>query len=207
MIQHRQARIQFAEGAKLYLEGLRNVISDIDLGEIATVADVLVRLAERGGTGYVFGNGGSASTAAHFVNDLGKVARAYPSYCPTLYCLNDNVAVMTAIANDDGYEYVFSSQLNACLRPVDLVIAISTRGMSKNVLSAVESAKARGAESLAFVGFDGGKLINMVDNYVLIPSRDMQQVEDLHLALGHMVARMILTSAPANGAAMENQPG
>lgn len=197
MIQHREARIQFAEAAQLYLDELRSAAAGIDTSEIATVASSLTRLAERGGTGYVFGNGGSASTATHFVNDIGKVARAYPSYCPSLYCLNDNVAVMTAIANDDGYEYVFSRQLDACLKPTDLVIAISTRGVSSNVLAGVESAKTRGAEILAFVGFDGGKLINMVDDYVLIHSRDMQQVEDLHLALCHMVSRILLTSAPS----------
>jgi D-sedoheptulose 7-phosphate isomerase len=198
---HRQPHIQFAEGAKLYLEGLQSVIGLIDSSQIAAVVCTLIRLVERGGTGYIFGNGGSASTATHFVNDIGKVARAYPSYCPSLHCLNDNVALMTAIANDDGYEHIFSSQLNACLKPVDLVIAISTSGMSKNVLAAVEATKARGAEALAFVGFDGGKLINMVDDYVLIPSRDMQQVEDLHLALGHMVARILWTSALSQGAA------
>lgn len=200
MIQDGPPSSEFVTGAKRYLDDLRSAISDVNSSEIASAAHVLIKLAERGGSGYVFGNGGSASTAAHFANDVAKVARFFPSKCPNLFCLNDNAAIVTAIANDDGYEHVFSRQINAFLKPVDLVIAISTRGMSNNILAAVQSAKARGVESLAFVGYDGGKLINMVDHYVLIPSHDMQQVEDLHLALGHMISRILWASASTNAA-------
>jgi len=175
-----------------YLDQLRDGISRIDAAEIAAAVHCFVKLSRRGGVGYVFGNGGSASTAAHFVNDINRtVALGGPAGLRVL-CLNDNIPTITAIANDFGYDEIFTRQLRNHFTPKDLVIGISSRGHSPNVVEAVRYARSRGVETLGLVGYDGGALHRLADRTVYIPVHDLRRVEDLHLAVCHMISALLL---------------
>lgn len=136
---------------------------------------------------YVMGNGGSASTASHFVCDLGKNTRVESYPAMRIFGLADNIAVISAYGNDDGYENVFALQLEGLLRPGDVVIAISTSGNSPNILRGVEMARRIGALTIGLTGFDAGKLGPMVDIHIHVPSHSITLVEDVHLMVEHTI--------------------
>nr|WP_197946703.1 SIS domain-containing protein [Phytohabitans suffuscus] len=130
---------------------------------------------------------GSASTASHFVTDFNKgIGAGF-----RLVCLNDNVPTVLAVANDIGYDQVFVHQLHSLLDPTDLVVAISGSGNSPNVLEAVRYASSRGVETVALVGFDGGRLRDLADHCIHVPVPDMQKVEDVHLAMNHLMMTVL----------------
>jgi D-sedoheptulose 7-phosphate isomerase len=137
------------------------------------------------------GNGGSASTATHFVCDLAKNTRkeGWPHF--KVIGLADNMALFSAYANDEGYENVFAQQLANLVMPEDIVIAISASGNSKNVLNGVSLAKTANAITIGFTGFDGGKLCSMVDINIHVNSNIIEHVEDIHLILEHMIVRSL----------------
>jgi len=136
---------------------------------------------------FLFGNGGSSSTASHFACDLNKNTRvnAWPDF--QAHCLSDNMPVFSAYANDEGYENVFWRQLQNELEEDDLVIGISASGNSENVLRGIRYANEQGAFTIGFTGFDGGSLGSLVDLHLHIPSHVIEQVEDIHLVLEHMI--------------------
>lgn len=140
---------------------------------------------------FIMGNGGSASTASHFVADLAKNTRwkNLPDF--KVLGLTDNMAILSAYANDEGYENVFAQQLASFVSPHDIVIAISASGNSPNVLKAVELANRVKARTIGLTGFDGGKLGPMVDLHVHVPSKIIEQVEDFHLVIEHMVVKTL----------------
>jgi D-sedoheptulose 7-phosphate isomerase len=141
---------------------------------------------------FVIGNGGSASTASHMACDLAK--NLYPPAADPpvrrlrVTSLTDNVALITALANDCGYDRVFAEQLRNFVQPGDLVIAISASGNSPNVLEALALARARGAVTAALLGFGGGRARDMVDVALVAASNDYGQVENLHLVVNHLIA-------------------
>jgi D-sedoheptulose 7-phosphate isomerase len=137
------------------------------------------------------GNGGSASTASHFVADLAKNTRSdnLPNF--RVHGLTDNMAILSAYANDEGYENVFAQQLASFVGPHDIVIAISASGNSENVLKGVELANHVKARTVGLTGFDGGKLGPLVDLHIHVPSKIIEQVEDLHLVIEHMVVKTL----------------
>jgi len=142
---------------------------------------------------FFMGNGGSASTASHFICDLNKgVSYGRPKRFRGI-SLNDNLATMTAYANDVTYEDVFVEQLRNFLEAGDLVVAISGSGNSPNVLKAIAYANSHGAHTVGLCGFDGGKLAAAVRTPVLAPIHDMQKAEDAHMILLH-VAMQVLCS-------------
>lgn len=140
---------------------------------------------------FVMGNGGSASTASHLACDLGKNTRqeGWPNF--RVIGLSDNMAIFSALANDEGYQSVFVQQLENLLQPGDIVLAISASGNSPNVLRAVEFANSAGARTIGFTGFDGGKLGPMVEINLHVPSHNIEQVEDIHLMLEHIMTRAL----------------
>jgi D-sedoheptulose 7-phosphate isomerase len=137
------------------------------------------------------GNGGSASTATHFVCDLGKNTRSphLPNF--RVIGLSDNMAIFSALANDEGYENVFAQQLSSFVQPEDIVIGISASGNSPNVLKAMELANQRGARTVAFTGFDGGKLRSLAGIEIHVPSHCIEHVEDIHLMLEHLITKAL----------------
>jgi D-sedoheptulose 7-phosphate isomerase len=161
---------------------------ELDLDAIDAIAKALEG-AEKQGTGvYVVGNGGSAATASHIATDWSKTAERVGK--PLIRCmsLNDNVAFMTAIANDLGYEHVFSRQLQNVLQRGDVVVIISGSGNSPSVIKAAEYAKEKGARTIGMTGFSGGKLRKMVDICLHIDSDQYGVIEDLHMAAGSILA-------------------
>lgn len=180
-----------ADGVVEYLAGLKDAIDLIDVSEITAVMEELLAVLERQGFVYIFGNGGSASTASHFVNDFNKGLSQNLRKRFRFSCLNDNTATVMALANDIDYGQVFVGQLRNFLTPNDLVIAISGSGNSRNVLEAIEYANHKGARTIGLVGYDGGKLKELADISIHVPVHDMQKVEDLHLAMNHVMMSVL----------------
>lgn len=169
-----------------YISSLQKTISELSVDAIEEVVDVLhkARISEK--QIFIMGNGGSASTASHFVCDLAKNIRKESLPHFKVIGLSDNMAIFSAYANDEGYENVFSQQLENLIQNHDVVIGISASGNSPNVLNAMSVAKKYNAETIGFTGFDGGKLGNMVKYHIHIPNNNYGQIEDIHLVLEHI---------------------
>jgi D-sedoheptulose 7-phosphate isomerase len=155
------------------------------------VVPILLRARTEDRTVFFFGNGGSASTASHFVTDIAKVAggtegrgKGQRFRC---VALNDNVPSMTAWANDFDYSKVFAGPLRALADKGDVVVAISGSGNSPNVLEGVRAARAMGLTTVGLTGMGGGKLKDLVDVPVVVPSSSMQHTEDAHLIILHLL--------------------
>ena len=184
-----------------YIDGLQKTLDQLPEDRINQVIDLLhtARLERR--QVFVMGNGGSASTATHLVCDLAKNTRtsAMPNF--KVIGLSDNMAIFSALANDEGYESVFAQQLTSFVQAGDIVIGISASGKSPNVLRAIEVANQAGAITVGFTGFDGGRLADMVQIDVHVPSNSIEHVEDIHLALEHMISQALRERAYAQGMA------
>lgn len=178
--------------AKQYFDELQRVVMGLCHESINHIADVLLKAYEAGRVVYLFGNGGSASLASHFACDLGKGT----AYCNggkrfRVIALTDNIPTMTAWANDASYEDVFSEQLKNFVQPEDIAFAISGSGNSKNVLNALAVAREARAITIGISGFEGGKMKSLCDICVVVPSNNMQVIEDLHLAMAHSIFRIV----------------
>lgn len=180
-----------------YFERLRGAIAGLDMGEIEAAVGAIREAYEREATIYIFGNGGSAATASHFVCDFNKGISEGRGKAFHLVCLSDNMPELTAIANDIGYEEVYRFPLRNRLREDDLVIAISGSGNSTNVINAVEYAKETGCKVVGITGYDGGRLRRMADYRMHVNVDDMQLTEDIHMAFDHMMYRVLSDTLPA----------
>jgi D-sedoheptulose 7-phosphate isomerase len=178
--------------AREYFKELQRVANSLQFEGIDKIATVLVKAYESGRTVYTFGNGGSAALASHFACDLGKGT----AYCNggkrlRVLALTDNTCTLTAWANDASYEDVFSEQLRNFVRQDDVAFAISGSGNSKNVLNALQVARDAGATTVGISGFQGGQMKTLTDISVIVPSNNMQIIEDLHLAIAHSIFRIV----------------
>jgi D-sedoheptulose 7-phosphate isomerase len=172
-----------------YLDYFASILDRLDVDVIEQIIVSLESAAERNSSIFLFGNGGSAANASHMANDLAIGARV-PGHPPfRVYCLSDNVPIMTAIANDEDYSQIFVSQLRYLLRPDDVVIGFSVSGNSENVLEAIQYAKEEGAISIGCGGFDGGDLRQSADIYLHVPSHpgEYGPVEDVMMVLDHLM--------------------
>ena len=170
-----------------YLRDLNAAIAGLDLEAVRAARDLIQEARDRGRQIFLCGNGGSAATASHMANDLGKGASYGRENRFRAVALTDNVPWMTALANDVSYDAIFAEQLRNLGQPGDLLIAISGSGNSRNVLDAVETARALGMKSIGWTGFDGGKLAGMVDLPIVAASHHMGRVEDIHTILMHLI--------------------
>jgi D-sedoheptulose 7-phosphate isomerase len=178
--------------ARNYFDELQRVAANLPHDIIDQISGVLLNAYEAGRVVYIFGNGGSASLASHFACDLGKGT----AYCNggkrfRVIALTDNIPTMTAWANDASYEDIFSEQLRNFVQPDDIAFAISGSGNSKNVLNALAVAREASAITLGISGFGGGKMKSLCDICVVVPSNNMQVIEDLHLAMAHSIFRIV----------------
>jgi D-sedoheptulose 7-phosphate isomerase len=171
-----------------YLGEIEEAVKQIDRNAVRAVVDALYACYRRGGTTYIIGNGGSASTASHMMNDLTKctIVDGQPRFRAMAF--TDNVPVMTAFANDLSYEDIFTEPLRAHLDARDVVLALSGSGNSPNVLRAIAYAKEHGALTIGLCGDTGGKLATISDVAVKIPAARIGQQEDGHLILNHAIA-------------------
>jgi D-sedoheptulose 7-phosphate isomerase len=173
---------------KFYINRLVEVLRGVSALEISNFIDTMIVASERGSSIYFIGNGGSAATASHFVNDISIGVKSIKKPFRAI-SLCDNQAVITAIANDYGYEYIFSQQLSVLLKKDDVVVAISASGNSLNLLKAIDIAKQKKAITVGLTAFDGGKLKEVVDVSVHVPTEigEYGPAEDAHMMLDHLV--------------------
>ena len=174
-----------------YLRAFTGLLRLVDLDAIEHTVEHLRRVRDSDGTVYIAGNGGSAATASHWANDLGKTIKASSRAFMRVISLSDNVPWLTALANDEGYERVFSGQLENFAGPGDLFFVISASGNSQNLIEAVELARERGVVTIGLLGFDGGVLKGLVDEYLWLPT---EQGEYGLVESGHSVVCDILTT-------------
>lgn len=170
-----------------YLQDLQRILSGVDVDQVAQVIALIGLARDLGKQIFAIGNGGSASTASHFVNDLGKGASVGRDRRFKVIPLTDNVEWMTALANDLSYDDVFVEQLKNHAVAGDVLLAISGSGNSENILRAVRYANEVGCHTVGFTGFGGGKLKDLVDLAIVVDAHHMGRVEDLHIVLQHLI--------------------
>jgi D-sedoheptulose 7-phosphate isomerase len=174
-----------------YLSRHSKVTAALDTAELDAAIGLVKTAWEAGKQIIVFGNGGSALTAQHFVTDWNKMIYLKTKRPFRGVCLSENMGVITAYANDIAYEDVFLEQLKPILGEGDLVIAISGSGNSENVLRPVEFANKNGGVTLGLCGYDGGKLKKLARYSICADVHDMQLSEDVHLMFGHMTLQAL----------------
>lgn len=165
-----------------YFNKLTDALDGVSREDIQRVATLI---ASCQGNIFVFGNGGSASTASHFTQDMSKCLNY------KFICLNDNVPSILAYGNDVNFESIFKLQLEKLAEPRSLVIGISCSGNSKNVVNAIIYAKKFNYLTIGFTGMGGGELKGLVDNCIYVPSMDMQICEDVHLIITHVILKLL----------------
>ena len=185
-----ERQIDFKGDISTYFSNVSATLAQVNRADVDEAMNALMEAYKRGSAIYCFGNGGSAATASHLMNDFNKGISYDLDKKFNLYCLNDNVAMLTALANDVGYPYVFSKQLEGKLKEGDLIMAISGSGNSVNVIQAVEYAHTCGCRVIGITGYDGGKLGKLSDYHMHVPSFDMQIVEDVHMIFNHMMMKL-----------------
>src|SRR4029079_10008553 len=161
-----------------YFHAQHTILEQTPTETLAVVLEILERARVERRHIFVFGNGGSASTASHFAADLGK--NTVRSHMPRfqITCLNENGAIFSAYANDDGYDCVFAEPLISLSDPGDVAIAISASGNSPNVLRAVRAANERGLTTIGLAGMTGGKLKDLAQHSIVVPSDSYEHIED-----------------------------
>jgi len=171
-----------------YLTELETVVRSISRDQIRAAVDLLYEAWRARRTVFIIGNGGSAATASHMMNDLNKSIVVEGMARLRSIALTDNIPLMTAVGNDLDYTQIFVEPLRNFLEPGDILIAISTSGNSPNILRAVEYAQGQGAKVIGFCGEPGGKLAAMADLKVSIPAGRIGQQEDGHMILDHVIS-------------------
>lgn len=175
-----------------YFGLLKHSLSAISARDVDRIAEILLEAYDHEGTVFIFGNGGSASSASHFACDLSKgTIQTGSRKRLRAVGLTDNLPILTAWANDAGYESVFAEQIRNLIQPDDIAFAISCSGNSPNVLKALEVARAAGASTVGLGGFDGGRMKFLCDFCLIIPSENMQIIEDLHLSITHCAFTLV----------------
>jgi D-sedoheptulose 7-phosphate isomerase len=172
-----------------YLACFEKLLHELDVNAIERIVRRLQAARVCGATIYIAGNGGSASTASHWVNDLGKATKSNGLKAMRVMSLSDNVSWLTALANDEGYNRIFVGQLENFAQPGDILVVISASGNSPNLIEAVRLARSRELTTIALLGFDGGALKSMVDEYVWLPTPKGAYglVESAHSFLCHVL--------------------
>jgi D-sedoheptulose 7-phosphate isomerase len=171
-----------------YFQDLSTLVPRLPYSAIHRIVSIFLEAFAEQRTIYVFGNGGSASSASHMMCDINKGASGLSAGTrPRVMALTDNASLISAWANDFGYERIFSEQLKTFIKPRDVAFAISTSGDSPNVLLALETARQFGAMTVGLSGFQGGQMKSLCDVCAIIPSDNVQLIEDLHHATIHSI--------------------
>lgn len=181
-----------------YLDEVGNAIRSMSRQDVCTVVDMLEDVWKRGAAVYIIGNGGSASTASHMMNDLCKFTRVTGAKGLRAIALTDNMPLITAFANDVSYDEIFIAPLENLLQPGDVVIAISGSGNSRNVIRACEYALESLATVIGLCGSPGGMLAKLATHSVIVPAERIGQQEDGHLIINHVVALALRERIEAN---------
>ncbi|MEE8413314.1 MAG: SIS domain-containing protein [Dehalococcoidales bacterium] len=180
--------------AREYLKETKELLESIEedlINRVEKLASILAEARKNKKMIFTMGNGGSATTASHFAEDLAKgtITEGLPRF--RVFGLTDSIPSMLAWANDSCYEDIFIEQLKNLMEPGDIVIGISGSGNSMNVIRAIEYANDNGGVTVGISGYDGGKLLKSARENIHVPSFDMQKVEDIHLLVLHMLFRLL----------------
>ncbi|HEX6481732.1 MAG TPA: SIS domain-containing protein [Ktedonobacteraceae bacterium] len=172
-----------------YFDELEQMMRAISMSQLEKVLLLLEEAYHNGRRVFIMGNGGSAATASHFALDLAK--NTITAGAPRLKAisLTDHVPLITAWSNDTAYEHIFAEQLANMIEPGDIALGISTSGNSLNVINAMQLAKRTQASTIGLLGAKGGELKDIVDAYVLAPGQNIEQEEDAHMILTHVITR------------------
>ena len=174
---------------ELYIEHLSKTWEKVDLNSLLASLEFLKEQIGSELNIFIAGNGGSSSTASHFVTDWSKGINTRERIRSNISCLSDNTPLITAIANDMDYTNIFAYQLEMFAIKGDVLVAISGSGNSQNIIEAALMARKLEMKIVALTGFDGGKLKELADYNFHCPIEDMQIVEDMHLSFGHMIVK------------------
>lgn len=166
------------------------LIAETSSDQIAEVAMLMVDCMRSGGKVIFFGNGGSASDAQHLAGELVGRFRMERNAFPAL-SLTTNTSIITAVANDYGYDMVFARQVEALGRKTDLIVGISTSGNSPNVVEGIRKAKQIGAKTIGLTGRDGGKIAEIADIVLTVPSSDTPRIQEAHITIGHIICDIV----------------
>ena len=177
-----------------HFANVRRVLTEVHVQSVERVANILRAARDGGSFIYIAGNGGSASTASHWVNDLGKATKRSGCAPLKVMCLSDNISWFSALSNDEGYDRAFSGQLENFATNGDVLVCISASGNSPNLVRAVELARKRNVTTVALLGFDGGALKGLVDEPVCIQTTkgSYELVEDVHSVICHAVTQCLI---------------
>jgi D-sedoheptulose 7-phosphate isomerase len=175
-----------------YINRVKNLLNNIDSNQIKSMAEELTQVRKTDSTLFTAGNGGSASTASHFVTDIGQGSLKFKKNIKSI-CLNDNIPVMTATGNDESFENIFLNQVIMLARNLDALFLISASGNSKNLLSAAHFARTKNIKVLSLTGFDGGELKGISDVNIHVKSDfgEYGPVEDAHSAICHNLTEIL----------------
>ena len=177
------------ESINIYFAELEQMLRALSQSHLEAALLLLERAYRKGGRIFIMGTGGSAATASHFALDLAKNTIAPGAPRLKAISLTDHVPLITAWSNDTAYEHVFAEQLANMIEAGDVAIGISTSGNSPNVINALRLAKRAGAVTIGLLGARGGAIKDMVDAYVLAPGQNIEQEEDAHMILAHVITR------------------
>lgn len=183
------------EYVKDYFARVKRSIDELEspeyLEKLDKIVDILLDARATKRQIFVMGNGGSGATASHLMCDLAKMTICPDSPRFRIIALTDNIPIMLAWANDSSYDDIFVEQLKNLMNPGDVVLGISGSGNSPNVIKAIEYANENECITIGWTGFDGGKLANAAQTAIVVPSNNMQRIEDVHMVLTHLVSSMI----------------
>jgi D-sedoheptulose 7-phosphate isomerase len=179
--------------SKSYFDYLKEIIDKIDVSEINAFVEAILAARENASTIFFMGNGGSAATASHFANDLAFGSNEYKKPFRVM-SITDNVPILTALANDFGYNEIFVRQLKVYGKEGDLLVGISASGNSQNLISAFEYALSTGIRTVALTAFDGGKMKQIADQGVHVPTKmkEYGPAEDVHMILDHLISNYLM---------------
>ena len=177
-----------------HISDVRSLLGHVPMFTLERIVEVFQKARDDGAFIYIAGNGGSAATASHWVNDLGKATKRSGRPPMRVVSLSDNTSWFSALANDEGYDRVFSGQLENFAKPGDVLVCISASGNSPNLLSAVDVANERGMTTIGLLGFDGGALKSRVDVMLCVSTEkgEYELVEDIHSILCHTITKCLI---------------
>lgn len=184
-----------------YFAEMNKIISNMPIEDINKVIEALFKAWKNGNKVFTMGNGGSASTAAHFACDLSKVTIVENKKRFKVMCLNDNMPLVSALINDNGWSEIYAEQLKNHFEKGDIAIAFSVHGgsgkdkagaWSQNLLKAMQYAKDNGGMAIGFSGFDGGAMKDLANICVVVPFNSTPHVESFHLVLEHLITFCLL---------------
>jgi len=169
---------------------VKRAIAKTNIGEIERIVEFIIMAYKTGGKVVLFGNGGSAADAQHIACELVGQLELKRQALPAI-ALTTNTSTLTAVANDYGYEAVFSRQVEALVNEKDVVVGISTSGNSPNVVEAVKMAKIKGAKTIGLTGGNGGKHAEVADLVLIVPSDITPRIQEAHITIGHIVCELV----------------